>query len=72
VEPDEAEWNLDVLEDLFDFYIVRPKAARDKIDALNAKLQQAGKRTIGPPTVPSPRGKMRHPSIHSKPVFDLE
>ena len=43
VEPGEAEWNLDVLESLFDFYFVQPAALRKKQDALNAKLKEAGK-----------------------------
>jgi hypothetical protein len=43
VEPDEAEWNLDVLESLFDFYFVQPARAKAKRDALNKKLQDAGK-----------------------------
>lgn len=43
VEPDEAEWNLDVLESLFDFYYVLPARAKAKKDALNQKLQAAGK-----------------------------
>ena len=43
VEPGEAEWNLDVLDLLFDFYFVQPKIARDKKEALNKKLKAAGK-----------------------------
>jgi hypothetical protein len=43
VEPHEAEWNLDVLESLFDFYFVQPARAKARIDALNKKLQDAGK-----------------------------
>lgn len=43
VEPEEAEWNLDVLEALFDFYYVQPAKVAKKRDALNAKLQEAGK-----------------------------
>jgi Domain of unknown function (DUF4145) len=43
VAPDEAEWNLDVLESLFDFYFVQPARAKGKRDALNKKLQEAGK-----------------------------
>jgi hypothetical protein len=46
VEAGEAEWNLDVLELLFDFYYVQSaKIAKQKAD-LNAKLQQAGKQPI--------------------------
>jgi hypothetical protein len=43
VEPHEAEWLLNVLEGLFDFYFVRPAKAKAKRDALNAKLQSMGK-----------------------------
>jgi hypothetical protein len=43
VEPGEAEWNLDVLDMLFDFYYVQPATARDKKKALDEKLASAGK-----------------------------
>jgi len=43
VEPDEADWNLDVLDDLFDFYFVQPERAKAKRAALDAKLAKAGK-----------------------------
>lgn len=43
VEPGEAEWSLEVLEGLFDFYFVQPERLKKKRDALNQKLQQAGK-----------------------------
>lgn len=43
VEPEEAEWNLEVLEGLFDFYYVQPAKAQGRIDALNNKLAAAGK-----------------------------
>lgn len=43
VEPHEAEWNLDVLEMLFDYLFVRPAAIQRKRDALNNKLNDAGK-----------------------------
>jgi hypothetical protein len=46
VEPGEAEWNLDVLESLFDFYFVQPAQLRAKKDALNKKLADAGKPQI--------------------------
>lgn len=46
VEVGEAEWNLDVLESLFDFYFVEPtKASKRKAD-LNKKLKEAGKPEI--------------------------
>lgn len=43
VEVGEAEWNLEVLESLFDFYYVRPKLEREKRRELNEKLEEAGK-----------------------------
>jgi hypothetical protein len=43
VEPEEAEWNLDVLESLFDVFYVQPDMAKQKRDALNQKLKSAGK-----------------------------
>jgi len=46
VEPEEAEWNLDVLEALFDFYYVQPAMIAKKRDALNAKLKEAGKKPM--------------------------
>jgi hypothetical protein len=46
VEPGEAEWNLDVLEGLFDFYFVQPETLRKRRTALNAKLAAAGKPPI--------------------------
>ena len=46
VEPGEAEWNLDILESLFDFYYVQPAILKAKKDALNTKLKEAGKSTV--------------------------
>ena len=43
VEPGEAEWNLDVLEALFDFFFVGPAKVKAKKEALNKKLDDAGK-----------------------------
>ena len=43
VDPGEAEWSLDVIELLFDFYFVQPEAARRKRAALNEKLGELGK-----------------------------
>jgi hypothetical protein len=39
----EAEWNLDVLEQLFDFYFVQPAISAKRKAELNAKLKAAGK-----------------------------
>lgn len=43
VEPGEAEWNLDVLESLFDFYFVGPEKTQQRKNELNKKLVAAGK-----------------------------
>ena len=43
VEPGEAEWTLDVLDGLFDFYFVQPALLQQKREQLNAKLAEAGK-----------------------------
>lgn len=43
VEAGEAEWNLDVLEMLFEYLYVRPEVVKKKREALNKKLQDAGK-----------------------------
>lgn len=46
VEAGEAEWTLDVLDMLFDNYYVKPAEVQRRKDALNKKLQEAGKKTI--------------------------
>lgn len=46
VEPGEAEFLLDVLEGLFDFYFVQPAHAKKQRDAINAKLLEAGKQPL--------------------------
>ena len=43
VDPGEAEWSLDILEGLFDFYFVQPAILQRKKGALNQKLADAGK-----------------------------
>jgi len=43
VEPEEAKWNLDVLESLFDFYYIQPSILAEKQEALNKKLADIGK-----------------------------
>jgi hypothetical protein len=43
VERGEAEWNLDVLETLFDFYYVQPANIAAKRKALDKKLGEIGK-----------------------------
>jgi len=46
VEPGEAEWNLEVLESLFDFYFVEPTKSAHRKAALNKKLREAGKQEL--------------------------
>ena len=46
VEPGEAEWNLDVLESLFDFYFVQPAKMAARKAALNQKLKEAGRKPV--------------------------
>jgi len=43
VEEGEAEWNLDVLESLFDFYFVQPQLLAKRKADLNKKLREAAK-----------------------------
>lgn len=43
VESGEAEWLLDILEGLFDFYFIQPAELQRKKEALNKKLTDAGK-----------------------------
>lgn len=46
VEQGEAEWTLDVLESLFDFYFVRPAQLAARKAELNKKLTDAGKQPL--------------------------
>ncbi len=46
VESGEAEWLLDLLEGLFDFYFVQPKILEEKRKKLNEKLNEAGKPSL--------------------------
>jgi len=43
VEPHEAEWSLDILDEMFEHFYVRPAQARARKAALDAKLAAAGK-----------------------------
>jgi hypothetical protein len=43
VEPGEAEWCLNILEEMFDHYYVKPAEAKARKAALDAKLTAAGK-----------------------------
>lgn len=44
VEPEEAIWCLEILEECFEHFYVGPAIARERNAALNAKLEAAGKR----------------------------
>ena len=44
VEPQEAEWYLEIIEALFDHYYVTPARARERRDQLNQKLAQVGRK----------------------------
>lgn len=46
VEAGEAEWNLDVLESLFDLFFVQPAITAKRKEELNKKLKGAGKPLI--------------------------
>ncbi len=43
VEPHEAEWCLEILEEMFQHFYVRPEETKKRKAALNAKLAAAGK-----------------------------
>lgn len=49
VEPEEAEWDLEVLEGLFDHFYIKPKEEEKKREKLDAKLKEAGKRPLKKP-----------------------
>ena len=49
VEPMEAEWCLDTIEILFDFYFVRPADIEKRRQDVNEKLAETGK-----PQMPTP------------------
>jgi hypothetical protein len=49
VEPEEANWTLDVLEELFDYYYVTPKRTEERRKKLNEKLQSIGKPAMKKP-----------------------
>jgi len=47
VEPGEAEWNLDVLDALFDyFYYIAPAKSEERRKGLGEKLKEVAKRSI--------------------------
>ena len=50
VEPNEAEWNLEVLQGLFDFYYVQKKRSEERRAKLNEKLEVSGKPLMKQPS----------------------
>ena len=49
VEEEEAEWLLSILEELFDYYYVKPAQNSDRRESLNQKLKDLGKPTLEQP-----------------------
>jgi ssDNA-binding Zn-finger/Zn-ribbon topoisomerase 1 len=49
VEPEEANWTLDVLEELFEYFYVQPKKAEEKRKRLEEKLKEIGKPPLKKP-----------------------
>jgi len=49
VEPEEASWTLDVLEELFEYFYVQPKRAEEKRKKLDEKLKTLGKPPLKKP-----------------------
>lgn len=43
VEPEEAEWCLEIVEEMFEHFYVKPAQAKARKAALDAKLAAAGK-----------------------------
>jgi hypothetical protein len=46
VEAGEAEWNLDILNGLFDFWYIQPAVVAARMDALNSKLKDVGAKEL--------------------------
>lgn len=55
VEEGEAEWLLDVLEELFEFYFVEPARSAARVERLNKKLDELGKPPLKAPKNPDSR-----------------
>jgi hypothetical protein len=49
VEPGEAEWTLDVIDGMFDYFIVGPARDRARRAAVDEKLRATGRKPIRPP-----------------------
>jgi hypothetical protein len=46
VGKDEAEWTLKIVADLFDYFVVAPEKDRLRREAIDKKLQDAGRKPI--------------------------
>jgi hypothetical protein len=56
VEPGEAAWSLRVIEGLVDFIFAGPAKATERRQALNRKLERAGRRRLASaPVLPFPK-----------------
>jgi hypothetical protein len=62
VEPGEAEWNLDTIESLFDFYFVGPARAAKRRANLDVKLKAAKKPQLSERTT-KPKEPQANPSV---------
>jgi len=49
VSREEAEWTLELLDRLFDFFILGPEKDREMRASMDAKLKAAGRKDIRPP-----------------------
>jgi len=52
VEREEAEWTLQMVEDLFDYFIVAPEKDKALRESFDKKLEQAGRKPIKRPNIP--------------------
>ncbi|MCH8222546.1 MAG: DUF4145 domain-containing protein [Chloroflexi bacterium] len=48
IESEEAEWTLDVIDNLFDYFIIGPERDADRRAGVTQKMEQAGRRPIKP------------------------
>lgn len=56
VDPEEAEWCLEIIEELLDHYYERPAALAARRERINEKLRQAGKPELKAPAHENPSG----------------
>ena len=53
IEAPEAEWTLVVIDRLFDYFIIQPKQDEQMRDALDEKIERAGRKPIAGVTEPT-------------------